>query len=383
MTELPEGPRAAAVRRQVTDLVRDHGTALLEDPRRVRAMLADTVAGAKAETSLVVLSLRSGVPAMLEEALAGTDTVADALASTAQCLQETGSVQEADARWAVAVVAEALGWSTPYATTVASPGPVPDDRPRPASGPAPAPFLPVGTPREASVLVVAAAGQEERHATASFTIGRDPTNDLVLDRPVISRHHARVETDPGGWRFRDLDSTQGSFVDGTAVSVVAITGPTVVVLGQGADAVALTLSPRATATPDAQQLPAGLTAATVVAPGSVGMITAVLRGRTVSVGIGGTLTVGPDPGNDLVASAATVSRRHLLIERSRDRWRLRDLGSTSGTWLDGHRVDSVPLDGTQEFVLGDARSGDRLITHAPAVEPSAWQRWLARRPHRA
>lgn len=45
-------------------------------------------------------------------------------------------------------------------------------------------------------------------------LGRDPSCGLVLDSPLVSRFHAKLE----GGRLIDLDSANGTFVDGRAVS---------------------------------------------------------------------------------------------------------------------------------------------------------------------
>src|SRR5262249_55963965 len=73
----------------------------------------------------------------------------------------------------------------------------------------------------------------------------------------------------------------------------------------------------------------------------------------------------------LVASATTVSRHHLVIEEQGDAWSLRDLGTTSGTWLQGERVSQARLSGRQEFVLGDPTTGDRMVTEAPTATGAA------------
>lgn len=50
------------------------------------------------------------------------------------------------------------------------------------------------------------------------SIGRDPSSDLVLEDPRISRHHARVERHGTAWLLRDLDSKNGVEVDGRKVA---------------------------------------------------------------------------------------------------------------------------------------------------------------------
>ena len=52
-----------------------------------------------------------------------------------------------------------------------------------------------------------------------LTIGRDTSNDIVLpDDLQVSRHHARLERLAAGWSVSDLDSTNGTFVNGQPLS---------------------------------------------------------------------------------------------------------------------------------------------------------------------
>jgi ABC transport system ATP-binding/permease protein len=53
---------------------------------------------------------------------------------------------------------------------------------------------------------------------ALVTIGRDPDNDTVIDHPVVSRFHAKIELQNGSWTITDLDSSNGTFVNGTQIS---------------------------------------------------------------------------------------------------------------------------------------------------------------------
>ncbi len=47
----------------------------------------------------------------------------------------------------------------------------------------------------------------------TVTLGRDITNDIVINDPEVSRHHARLIRTPSGYTFEDLRSTNGSFVN--------------------------------------------------------------------------------------------------------------------------------------------------------------------------
>jgi hypothetical protein len=46
------------------------------------------------------------------------------------------------------------------------------------------------------------------------TIGRDITNDIVINDPEVSRHHLRFTRGGGGFTVEDIGSTNGSYVNG-------------------------------------------------------------------------------------------------------------------------------------------------------------------------
>ncbi len=50
-----------------------------------------------------------------------------------------------------------------------------------------------------------------------FTIGRDQACDMVLPDPTVSRWHAGLKRDAGGWMLDDLGSTNGTRVNGWRV----------------------------------------------------------------------------------------------------------------------------------------------------------------------
>src|SRR5215207_2351854 len=50
-----------------------------------------------------------------------------------------------------------------------------------------------------------------------LTLGRDSANDIIIDHPLASRRHARMEHDENGYFVRDLDSTNGTYVNGNRI----------------------------------------------------------------------------------------------------------------------------------------------------------------------
>jgi pSer/pThr/pTyr-binding forkhead associated (FHA) protein len=56
-----------------------------------------------------------------------------------------------------------------------------------------------------------------------------------------------------------------------------------------------------------------------------------------------------------VIESARVSRAHAQVERVGDGFRLRDRGSSNGTWMNGRRLEQVVLKDGDTFTIGDAR----------------------------
>ncbi|MBA3468701.1 MAG: winged helix-turn-helix domain-containing protein [Herpetosiphonaceae bacterium] len=54
-----------------------------------------------------------------------------------------------------------------------------------------------------------------------LTIGRDIANDIVIDHRLASRRHARLERDEAGCYVRDLESTNGTYINGNRVTGIA------------------------------------------------------------------------------------------------------------------------------------------------------------------
>ena len=57
------------------------------------------------------------------------------------------------------------------------------------------------------------------HDDAELVVGRDPKScDVVLEHPTVSRRHAQLHHRDGAWVLQDLDSTNGTRINGKRVA---------------------------------------------------------------------------------------------------------------------------------------------------------------------
>lgn len=87
----------------------------------------------------------------------------------------------------------------------------------------------VGTPDSArrAFLMVSTRGSlpvQFDLGGALIGIGRASDNDVIVDDPMVSRHHCQLKLQHGAYGFTDLGSRNGSTVNGQPVSQVAL-GP--------------------------------------------------------------------------------------------------------------------------------------------------------------
>ena len=79
-----------------------------------------------------------------------------------------------------------------------------------------------------AVLVRHSGGPGERSYPLSklvSVIGRHPGCDIVLDGPdafVVSSQHAEIRQDADVYHIHDLDSTNGTFVDGERIKIAVL-----------------------------------------------------------------------------------------------------------------------------------------------------------------
>ncbi len=76
-------------------------------------------------------------------------------------------------------------------------------------------------PAEGPTLVIRSgggrAGEHIALRASRETIGREPDSDIFLDDVTVSRRHAAIERAPDGLYIVDLDSLNGTYVNGRRV----------------------------------------------------------------------------------------------------------------------------------------------------------------------
>ena len=152
----------------------------------------------------------------------------------------------------------------------------------------------------------------------SMTIGRDPQCDLHLDNRALSRRHAQIEKRGAAIWVRDLNSQNGTFVNGERIgNPMALNGGDLVEVGryqvriEGVDEAA-----------------ADTPVLTLTGP----------EGKHRFAMVGEEIIIGRAPSCDIAIGHKSISRRHLRIAIEADHFIAEDLGSQNGTRLNGKRI---------------------------------------------
>jgi hypothetical protein len=119
---------------------------------------------------------------------------------------------------------EASGDTFPQAQAPAAPAPVPVAVPSAAPAPrsTPPPSAASSGQGPAQRLVITSGpkeGLEIELPREQLTIGRSGESGLVIRDDYTSTHHARLMLWNTGWVVQDLDSTNGTYLDGKRVTV--------------------------------------------------------------------------------------------------------------------------------------------------------------------
>ncbi|MCB2184922.1 MAG: FHA domain-containing protein [Deltaproteobacteria bacterium] len=157
-----------------------------------------------------------------------------------------------------------------------------------------------------------------------LVVGRDPSCDLTLDHPDVSRRHAELRRTPQGYLIKDLGSTNGTTVNGTKVAEKLLANGDKVAFGAVTSQVEI---------PAADKTRVRSTRVHQAAPPRL----VDEKGQEVVLDKEVTL-VGREKSCDLVLGVESVSARHAELRLTPQGVMLKDLGSTNGTFVNGQKV---------------------------------------------
>jgi ABC transport system ATP-binding/permease protein len=166
----------------------------------------------------------------------------------------------------------------------------------------------------------------------NMVVGRAPDADLVLNHPEVSRRHCRILREGETWFIEDLGSRRGTAVNGKRISGRMTlrpgdqirVGPVILALGLG---------PKETPAIGVIAQPVG----TVL----------YKQEPTEIIPLNTTLIFGRGDDIDVKLDDPAVSRRHAKIEVGPNGYRLLDLKSRAGSFINGRRFEE------HDLVIGD------------------------------
>ena len=224
------------------------------------------------------------------------------------------------------------------------------------------------------------AGQVFSLKAGVNTVGREH-GDIVLPDKTVSRHHAHIvyDEDRGLYSVEDTDSTNGTAVNGQRLLPRV---PHPVLPGDDVQFGSVPLKLVAfekTAVMNVSE-------AEVVDPDGGSSIVAELQlvrgtGPEVITIIAGTNSIGRMPDNRIcIRNDRYISGHHATVEAEQNVFRLIDVGSTNGTYLNGLRLttneaiaisegDEITLGGTV-YVFRQAVGGEVPPPKAKSAEPT-------------
>ncbi len=221
-----------------------------------------------------------------------------------------------------------------------------------------------------SLVVRTGDGEHSLAAGRAYLIGRDPQADIVVADPRASWHHAEFRAQQGRWVLADLGSTNGSYADGRRADLIEIDGQRQVRLGDPEDGPLLDYTLLAH------------TALNYAALGYAGLDNTALDNTGLAHTGGEARRIGRIPDNDIVVPHFSVSRHHAELRHVAGGYRIVDLGSHNGTFVNEQRVTAAALAEGDTVGFGDTTfrlAGGELLQIAgpaqaqmpPAPDPMA------------
>ena len=205
------------------------------------------------------------------------------------------------------------------------------------------------------------AGETVNFGAKTISIGRSEDNDIVVDDPTVSRHHARITHQDGKYTLEALGSTSGTRVAGKEVTMAQIAAGETVKFGNTEVGFNLGANP---VKPSPVQAPAASTTDDLMKTRVINSPAPSLAWLVVTDGPGtgntvhlkeGTNLVGRAPGNGLSIDDQYMSRKHAMIKVQGGNVKLYDIGSTGGTKVNGNEIGAKVIRTNSVIRVGETQ----------------------------
>ena len=201
--------------------------------------------------------------------------------------------------------------------------------------------------REATITLIIDSAVSKTYiineGSDNITIGRAPDCGIYVNSTSISGHHGRVFLQGGVLYYADLNSTNGSFINGQQITVPVPLDNGVVINIAGIDstvklsvafAADIAQPPPQYAAPTPQPPPQYAAPTPQPPPQAVPQPPPAIPNSKKEV-----LQIGRDPTCDLVLPYQNISRVHARLIRRNGRFYIENNNSTNGVFVNGVRID--------------------------------------------
>ena len=214
-------------------------------------------------------------------------------------------------------------------------------------------------------LNVAIAGEDPktyRLTASSYSLGRHESNDIVIPSQIVSGKHARLEKAGNGYKVTMLPEAKNPIlVEGRPLEGSrTLRDGDILRIGSLDPGVMVTMN--FTAPSEARQE----------------------IEQDIVFGENTLIQIGRDTSNDVVLSSPNVSRFHAQVERVGQRYRVEDLRSSNGTFVNGERIegsvwlkseDTIRI-GQYRFVMGKDQLAQYDDTNGLRVDAINLNKWV-------
>lgn len=197
------------------------------------------------------------------------------------------------------------------------------------------------------------------------SIGRSRDNDVVIENLAISRNHARIRHENGKFFISDLNSANGTFVNGKQVTKSEISHNDVITIGKHT-----LIFKNEVLTDEAMISDAFGAERTMIVDRVPVAILRVTHGKQKDQEFRvekAEITIGRSKGCAICLPDWFVGKEHAVIQRRGDTFLLRDLGSWRGTKVNDRPVTETILKDGDEIQIGGTRFAFRITEESAAL----------------